>query len=136
MSTTYFADRAFIAINGKQLVHLKTAKWTIDEGIQRVETMTANKRTAGYKKGNKKVTGSFELDVEDTKAQIDLAFAYGNDVTIVATLGGGERYQLIGVVQTTQDLSGSVGETSKSINFEALDAINESGPTVNADIGL
>lgn len=136
MATNYFADRAFIAVNGKELVHLKSAKWTVDEGISRVETMTRNKRTAGYKKGNKKVSGSFEFDVQDDKAQIDLAFAYGNDVTIIATLGGGERFQLVGVVQTTQDLSGSVGETSKSINFEALDAINENGPAVNSDIGL
>lgn len=137
MSTTFFADRGFVTINGVEAVHVKSVRWTIDDAISRVDTMTRNKRSAGYKKGNRKVSGSFELEIPDQQAQIDLAFQYGQDIAVICSIGeNGERHSLIGLVQTTQDLSSSVGEASKTINFEALDAVNEKGPAVNAAIGL
>lgn len=134
--TTFFADRGFVTINGVELANLKSVRWTIDEAISVVSTMSRNRIDAGFKKGNKKISGTMELEVPDTKAQIDLAFAYGQEVNVICTLGNGERHQLIGLVQNSQDLNGSVGETSKTINFMALNAVNENGPAVNSDIGL
>lgn len=136
MATTYFADRGYAIANGVEIAHLKNIRWTVDESLSRVETMTRNRRTAGYKKGNRKVSGSFELEVPDDKPQIDLSFNYGKDFSVIATLGNGERHQLIGLEQASQDLNGGVGESGKSIAFEAIDAINEGGPAVNASIGL
>lgn len=132
----FYADRGYAFINGIEAPNVKSIKWTVEESVTRVDTMTRNKRSSGWKKGNRKVTGSFELEVPDDRPQFDLAFQYGQDVTIVATLGNGERHSLKGIVQTSQDLSGSVGETSKTINFEAIDAVNENGPAVNAGIGF
>jgi hypothetical protein len=137
MATKFYADRGFVTINGVELGNLKSVKWMIDEAVTAVETMTRNKRAAGYKQGNRKVSGSFELEVEDQKGQIDLAFQYGNDVTIICQLGtAGERWQLKGLVQNSQDLSGSVGEAGKTIAFTCLDAVNENGPGVNAQAGF
>ena len=137
MATTFFADRGTLLVNGVAVAHVKSLKYTIDEAIQRVDTMTVNKRSAGWKKGNRKVSGSFELEIPDQKAQIDLAFSYGQDISVVAQIGtAGERHSLLGLVQTAQDISSSVGDASKAINFEALDAVNENGPAVNAAIGL
>jgi len=136
MATNFYADRGFLTINGVQKQNIKSIKWTVDESLTRVETMTANRRTAGYKKGNRKITGSIELEVPDDKAEIDLAFLYGQDVNAICQLGNsGERWTLKGLAQSNQDYSGSVGDASKTINFEAIDAVNEGGPGVNAVIG-
>lgn len=133
---TYFSDRGYIFINGVELGFVKDISWSIDESVAVVSTMARNKRDAGYKQGNKKVSGSFSLEVPDNKAQIDLAFLYGQDVSMICTLGNGERHSLLGVAQNSQDLNASVGETGKSIKFTALDAVNENGPAVNAGIGF
>ena len=135
--TTFFADRGTLFANSKELAFVKSVKLTIDESITRVDTMSRDYRSAGYKKGNRKVSGSFEVEIPDQKAQIDLAFLYKNDITMVAAFGtNGERFTLIGIVQTSQDLNGGVGDTGKSISFEAIDAVNENGSSVNAVIGF
>jgi hypothetical protein len=134
MATNYYADRGTLVINGVEVANVKTLKFTIEESISRVDTMTKNHRTSGYKKGNRKVSGSFELAIPDQKAQLDLSFLYqGNDISVSCKVGqNSESYTLIGLVQTNSDLSASVGETSKTINFEALDAVNEGGAGVNS----
>jgi hypothetical protein len=137
MAAKYYADRGFITINGVQKVNLKSVSWTVDESLTRVETMTANRTSAGYKKGNRKISGKMELEVQDDKAEIDLAFLYGQDVNIICQLGNdGERWSLGGIAQASQEFSGSVGDASKSLSFEALTAVNEGGPGVNSDIGF
>ena len=135
--TTFYSDRAFITINSVKKLNLKSCKWTVDEAVSRVETMTEDRTTAGFKRGNRKCTGSMELDVPNDAAEIDLSFLYGKqEVSIVCQLGDkGESWSLIGVVQTNQDMSGSVGEAMKTINFEARVAVNERGPAVNGTIG-
>jgi hypothetical protein len=133
----YYADRGFVSINGREKANVKSIKWTVDESLARVDTMSRDRRSAGWKKGNRKVTGSMELEVLDSKAEIDLAFKYGQDVDVVCSLGtNGERWKLIGLEQSSQDLTGSVGDAGKSISFECVDAVNENGAAVNADIGL
>ena len=137
MATTYFADRGTLQINSIVVAHIKSLKVTIDDSVSRVDTMTSNRRSSGWKKGNRKVSGSFELEVPDQKAQIDLSFQYGNEITATASFGtSSERFTIIGMVQTTSDISGSVGDVTKSINFEAIDAVNENGVAVNAQIGF
>lgn len=137
MATQFYADRGFVTINGVEKANIKSVKWTVDEAVTRVDTMTRNHTSSGWKKGNRKITGSMELEIPDTAAEIDLAFTYGQQVNIICSLGtAGERWTLKGLVQTTQDMSGAVGEATKTINFEAQEASNESGPAVNAIVGL
>jgi len=133
----YYADRGFLFVNGTEKANLKDIKWNVDESLQRVDTMSRDRRSSGWKKGNRKVTGSFTLEVPDQKAEIDLSFKFGQAVTVICSLGTkGERWQLLGLEQSSQDFSGSVGDASKTINFEAIDAVNENGSAVNSEIGL
>lgn len=135
--TNFYADRGTLFINSKQVADIKDLKLTIDESISRVDNMSANKRSSGYRKGNRKVSLSFSFDLPDNQAKPDLSYQYGNDISVVAAFGAsGERYSVIGIVQNSADLSSSVGDASKSISCEAIDAINENGAAVNAQIGF
>jgi len=137
MGVNFYADRGFVTVNGVEVGDLKSLKFTKDESVTVVETMTRNKRSAGFKQGNLKVTGSLEMEIQDQKAQIDLAFQYGNEVNVIFHVGtSSERYSLLGLTQNSADLNASVGETSKTINFMALDAVNENGNSVNSAIGF
>lgn len=133
----FFADRAYATMNGREVALLKSIKWTVDDAVTRVDSMSRDRRSAGWKRGNRKVTGSFEFDVRDDQPQPDLSFLYGKDgVNITMALGSkSERWSLIDIVQTTMDYTGSVGETGKTINFEARDCVNENGESVNSIIG-
>ena len=132
-----YADRGQLLINGKQAMDLVSIDLNIDEAITVKETMTANKISLGYAKGNKKVSGSFGLAIPDDQAQLDLAFKYGSEISVVALFGANsERYNITGLVQNTQALKSGVGSADKTINYLALDAVNEGGPAVNSPVGL
>lgn len=131
-----FADRAFVAINGFEALYVKSADLESSESLQRVETMTRNRRTAGYRYGNKSVQLSLELEIERDKAQLDMALAKDTDDIQVVFICGGERYSAVGVRQSSMGVRGSVGDASKSIKLEALDLVNENGTSVNASISL
>ena len=137
MGVNFYADRGHVYVNGVEWLDLKSVKWTKDEAISVVETMTSNKVSTGYKQGNQKVTGSLELAPLDGKPTPDLSFQYGKDVTIICQLGtNGVRHTLKSVVQMSQDHSASVGDATVSISFSALQAVNEGGPGVNSILGF
>jgi hypothetical protein len=132
----FFADRAFITVNGFELVHLKSARVQIDENLRRVDTMTRNYRSAGYKRGNKHVRLSIEVEIPADKAQIDLALKQqSQDANMVFELGG-ERYAATGLEQASQTMQSQTGDGSKSIELEALDIVNENGTSVISDLSL
>lgn len=131
----FFADRGTVLLNSKELAFCKSVKVTIDESISQVDHMSSDYIGSGYKRGNKKVTGSFELDIPITAAQIDLAIKNGQQVAL-AFIFGGEKYTVKDMVQSSQDLTGSVGEAGKTINFMALNCINENGQITNSTYGL
>lgn len=137
MSTKFYADRGALYIEGKFLTDVVSIDCSVDEAISVKETMTADKISLGFAKGNKKVSGSFQCEIEDDKAQIDLAFAYGREINVVFAVGkASERLNIKGLVQNSLALKSSVGSSDKTISFLALDAINEGGPSVNSSIGL
>ena len=134
----FFADRGSATINGREVALLKSLKWTIDNKVSRVDTMTRDRSSSGWKKGNQSITGTFVFDVRDDQPQPDLSFLYGQEgVNITTGLGTkSERYSLLDIVCTTTDFSASVGETSKTVNFEARACVNENGQAVNSIIGF
>lgn len=137
MSAQFFADRGFVYVNGVQWANLKTVKWTKDESVSVVETMTSNKVSAGFKQGNQKVSGSLEIAPPDNGTVPDLSFLYGQDVTLICQLGAnGPRHQLNSVAQNNQDNSASVGDASTTLAFSALQDVNEGGPGVNSVLGF
>jgi len=136
MAQKLFADRAFITINGFETAHVKTSNLKSSESLSRVSTMTRNRRDPGYKRGNKSIQISLTLEIEQQKAQIDLAIADPTaDVQLVYECGA-ERYNALGLAQSEMTLDGSVGDANKQITLEALDLVNENGTSVNADISL
>ena len=136
MATKIFADRVFLTMNGFELLNVKSAGLKMNMNLSRVETMTRNYKTAGYKHGNRSYQLTLGLDIESKKAQIDLALADpAADINCVFECGG-ERYIATGLAQADANIDGSVGDASKSINLEALDCVNENGVSVNVDISL
>lgn len=133
--TKFFADRIFIAANGFEVAHLTKCDITRTRNLQRKETMSRNRRTAGYTEGNLGVKISAECAIERLAAQIDFYLMSGADISIVAECGG-DRYIVKGVQESEMRLSGSVGDGSKSFELEGLDIVNENGTSVNADISL
>lgn len=131
-----YADRGFLAVNGVELVDLVTCTVNRSTGLQRKKTMTRNGRDAGYSNGNLEVQISGELAIERKKAQIDLALA-DDDAEITGVFEcGGERFTCIGIAESSSSITSSVGDSSKSFQWEALDIINENGESVNVLIQL
>ncbi len=131
-----FADRGFLEINGVFITHLTTATVSVNQNLSRVSTMTRNRRDAGYAKGNLGVQLSLELAIERLRPQIDLALA-DDDAELTAVFEvGGERYTVLGLAVSDTSVTASVGSTSKSMNLEGLDVVNENGNSVNAGITL
>ena len=131
-----YADRAFVTINGIAAADVQTANVARTQNLTRVETMTRNKRSAGFKKGNLGVTGSLELAIKKLQAQIDLAIIDPSvEVNLVFEVGG-DRYTVKDLAESDMTLTGSVGDGTKSINFEAIDIVNENGFSVNSIISL
>lgn len=131
-----FADRGFVTVNGVEVLHLKSANISTNENLTRADHMTRNRRSSGYKYGNKHIQIALEKDIEWNRAQIDLSIADPEaDVNMVFVCGG-ERYTVKGVAQSDMSLNSSVGDSSKSSNYEALDIVNENGDSVNTDIVL
>lgn len=136
MANKLFADRMFFTFNGFEALHVSRGDVRRNRNVQRVETMSRNKRTAGYKFGNLGVQLSLEVDIEQLRAQIDPGIGDpATDVNVVCECGG-ERYIVKGVIESEMTLSGTVGSGTKSFSFEALDIVNENGTSVNADISL
>jgi hypothetical protein len=137
MATNFYADRGSVFVNGVAWANIKSMKWTADAAVSVVETMTANKVSPGYKQGNQKVSGSLELAVPDVGSVPDLAFLYGQDVTIICQLGSaGDRHTLKGVAQNNRDNQASVGDAGTTLAFTALQDVNEGGPGVNSVLGF
>ena len=108
-NTKLFADRMFITVNGFELLHCVTGSVKRNANLQRVETMTRNKRTAGYRSGNLGIQVDVELDIEQKSAQIDPFLGSDDtDINLVAECGG-ERYIVKGLKESSMELSGSVG---------------------------
>jgi hypothetical protein len=131
-----YADRMFIEVNGNQVADCMSAEINADESLSTVDTMTSNYRSAGYKKGNKKVTIKMELAITRKQAQIDMALADDDAEINVVAICGGERYIAKDCAQASMGVRGSTGDASKSLDLMALDLVNQNGDSVNAVISL
>ena len=73
----------------------------------------------------KKLQAAIDLAIIDPAVEVNLIFEVG-----------GDRYTVKDLAESDMTLTGSVGDASKSINFEAIDIINENGNSVNSVISL
>ena len=136
MATKLFASRGFLTINGFESLHLKTSNLKITEGLSRVETMTRDRSSAGFKYANRSIQITASFDIENVRAQIDPAIADPTKEIGIVFETGGERYICGGLRVSDTGIDTSVGDASKSITFEALTCVNENGVSVNTDISL
>ena len=131
-----FADRGFVSINGVEVTHLTSANISRSNNATPKETMTRNRRNAGFSLGNISINLDLELAIEKKLAQIDTALANDDaDIKVVFECGG-ERYTVIDCVEAEMSISSSVGDASKSLKLIGLDIVNENGDSVNASISL
>lgn len=131
-----YADRAFVEVNGNEVADLVSADCNADQALSVVDTMSKNYRSAGYKKGNLKVSLKLTMAITRKQAQIDMALADDEAEVNAVFICGGERYIAKDLAQSTMALTGSVGDASKSLDLMALDLVNENGNSVNAIISL
>ena len=131
-----YADRAFIEINGTELAGAENVDLNVNENLTRVDTMTRTKRAAGYRKGNLVVNGSFTLAVESDRPQVNLALKDPSLTANLAFIMGGERFSVIDVEQAEMSHSGTVGNATKTIRFEALDIVDDTGRSRASEFGL
>ena len=126
----------FININGFEVAELENVDYDFNENVTRVETMTRDRRSAGFRKGNKGVSLTLLLAIENERPQINLALANpDNQITIGAEVGG-EKLSFIDCIQTQMTGTGSVGNATKTLNIEALDFVDEKGNSRLSDLSL
>lgn len=131
-----YADRGFVTINGYEVVDLKSANVQVNENLSRADHMTRNYRSSGFKKGNKHISVALEKDIKFNQAQIDLSIADDSAEVNFVFECGGERFTVKDVALSDWGINSSLGDASKSSNYEALDIVNENGDSVNVNISL
>jgi len=131
-----FADRMFIELNGIEVAEVETADYTINENLTRVETMTRNRRSAGFRKGNKSIQLNLTLAIENLVAQINLALKDPASTANFVVIMGGDRLSFIDLEQGQQTGTGSVGTANKTLNLEAIDVVDENSRSRLGDFAL
>lgn len=131
-----FADRAFVAINGFEVLEVENVDWTFNPNLTRVETMTRNRRSAGFRKGNKAVSLVLTLATKIDVSQINLALKNESDQVTVSVEQGGDTFTFVDVEQGEMSGTASVGNATKTLNLEALDFVDENGNSRLGDLGL
>jgi hypothetical protein len=135
-STTLYADRAFVTVNGYEWQDLKTARIKRNPNVKRVGTMARNYRNAGYKYGNLDVDVDVTFEIQQLQATFDLYLQDPTQEVDLVFEVGGDRYTVKNVVESNMESEGSVGDASKSSSYMALDITNENGISVNAVLQL
>jgi len=132
---TLYADRAYLSINGVEVLDLENITVKVSDGTKAVQTMTRNRRHKGFVKGNREITASFSVAVQQAlgSPKIESIDFNSQDVALTADFssegGAGDRYSLVGLdfVDMDQGASGVGSEVKKSFNMVAIDIIDQVG---------
>lgn len=134
-----YADRAFLSINGQELVDVKSASFRGGHNRNRVSTMTRDGRDKGYTEGNEMAMIDFTVAVRQLEGlpklhQIDFE---GNDVAMVFECGA-ERILCNGgwIDEREINASGVGAEADARYTFHALSTVDENGSSVTDVIVL
>lgn len=127
---TLYADRGFISINGVEVLDVENISLKSSDGTKAVPTMSRNRRNVGNVKGNRDITLSFAVAVQNTLGSPKLeAIDYNtNDVALTIQYGA-DRYTVVSLdyVDHSQDASGVGSEVKKSFNMRGNDFIDQVG---------
>lgn len=131
-----FADRIFVAMNGFELAEVENLDYTVSDNLTRVETMTRSRRSAGFRKGNKAINLVLTLATEKDKPQINIALKDPSSILTVVLEQGGDKFTFIDNEQSEMSGTASVGNSTKTLNLEALDFVDEKGNSRLSDLSL
>lgn len=127
---TLYADRGFISINGVEALDVENITVRETDGTKPVPTMTRNRRTKGFVKGNREITCSFSVAVQNklgTPKIEDIDFE--NNSVALTFEHGADRYSLINLdhADNEQSAPGVGSEGKKTFNLVATDKIDQVG---------
>lgn len=128
-----YADRGFVSINGLELLDVESISVKVSDGTKAVPTMSRNRRNKGVVKGNREISASVTVAVQNKLATPKLeALDYENQSVALTFEHGGDRYTLVDLdfVDTDQGASGVGAEGKKSYNLIAMDIIDQKGNSV------
>lgn len=127
---TLYADRAFISVNGQQLVDVQSAQLKQNHNRKAVKSMTPDGYDRGFVQGNKDIDITITVAVENALARpkLDAIDYAGNDVQLTFQVGA-DQYIATGLfLKDNDDNSPGVGEEAKaSFNFGALKVTDATG---------
>lgn len=131
-----FCDRAFLECNGEEIADVETVDYSVKENLTRVETMTRNRRSAGFRKGNMGISLTCGLAIEIDKVALAVRLKSPGAVANLVVEMGGERLSFKDVEQAEQSGTASVGNAKKTLQLEAIDFVDENGRSRLSDFGL
>lgn len=131
-----YADRAFLEINGEEIADIEDIDYQVIENLTRVETMTRNRRSAGFRKGNLGIALTLGLAIEIDRPQLAMRLKAPNATANVVVEMGGERLSFKDVEQSQQSGNASVGNAKKTLQLEAIDFVDENGRSRMSDFGM
>lgn len=125
-----YVDRAFITLNGVEVIDVESASCKRSYGTKTVPTMTRNRRNKGTVKGNLEISLAVTIAVQSTLATPKLEEIDYNSQSVALTYEhGGDRYTFtdLDIVDDDQSASGVGSEGKKTFNFVALDYVDQVG---------
>jgi hypothetical protein len=125
-----FADRGFLSVNGVEVLDIENISLKRNDGTKAVPTMTRNRRVKGFVKGNREISLSFTVAVQNKLGSPKLEDIDFENNDVAATFEhGGDRYTVVGLdhVDTGQDASGVGSEGKKAFNMVGTDVIDQVG---------
>ena len=134
-----FADRAFISLNGIEVLDVQSARLSFNKSRQRVSTMTRNGQDAGFVEGNQAPEAQFSVAIRKLKGLPPLqSIDFGtNSVALVFEVGGNFFLVTDGWIEGPEiDASRVGGEATASYTFHGLALIDQHGSNVTDDIVL
>jgi hypothetical protein len=125
-----YIDRAFISINGVQVLDVTDCTLKVADGTKFVPTMSRNRRNTGTVKGNRDINLHVGVAVQSGLGTPKLeAIDYNSNSVALTFEHGGDRYSCVNLdfVDMDQTASGVGTEGKKGWNFLALDIVDQVG---------
>jgi hypothetical protein len=125
-----YADRGFISVNGVEVLDVENISVKQTDGTKPVPTMTRNRRTKGFVKGNREFTISFAVAVQNALGTPKIeSIDFENNSVALTFEHGADRYSLTNLdfADAEQGASGVGSEGKKSFNMVATDMVDQVG---------
>jgi len=125
-----YSDRGRMYVNGVELVDVQSVTVNLNDATKVVPTMTVDRRNKGWTRGNREITFTCEIAVQDalSSAKLENIDYDSQDVSMLFQQGA-DKYLLKSICVNTmsQSASGVGTEGKKQFSFFALDMVDMVG---------